>query len=63
MKYKRKRNPLSSTTLNLAIGQPVYYLRSENMYGSFELLRMKVLEIINANKEKYRQAIRKKMDA
>lgn len=54
---------VSATTLDFCISQPIYYLQSENMYVSFELLRLKVLEIINENKKKYMQVIRKKMDA
>lgn len=46
----------------LHIPQPIYYLWSENINVSFELLRLKVLEIIKDNKEKQLEIIKSKME-
>lgn len=54
--------PLSSITLDFYIPQPIYYLWSENINVSFELLRLKVLEIIKDNKEKQLEIIKSKME-
>ncbi|WP_373821307.1 helix-turn-helix domain-containing protein [Jeotgalibaca porci] len=53
---------ISSITLDFYIPQPIYYLWSENINVSFELLRLKVLEIIKDNKEKQLEIIKSKME-